>query len=400
MISTNIPFDVLTRNKIPKPWDDYVIRELEKTKNFSDIISGHEILSRMATPSARKEVAKTIYSIGEQPDLTKQKFEIKEVMGSVGEELTELLLPDKDVGVNNSGYDVDFCGNYIEVKSTVKEKALMSSIQYLNANYLLVHKFDKDTGQYCSSLLAPLSVVHFFKLDRKKSVSVSTKTDKWARNLKITLHRVILFFYNTRSTSTNRDSEVCKKCHSSILVNGEVQLGELTNPCKDCFWKNWESRYQYYYYRYIQQPRLSTDVPRVNSTASSIENLMVIEGKNGRFLNGGITIDANDDGSSLSVYYCPSVLVKSKARLNQSTVVYDFTELLDYLSEALDDQKIIKEFSITIDSKAIECMIRSNMAPIKPGFYNRKFKLAQEPDFLKKSIKLIKLAHNFLANET
>lgn len=398
MISNKIPFEVLQRNKIPKPWDAYVTRKLETTENFSEIISGHEILSFMATPSARKEVAKTIYAIGKQPDLTKQKFEIKEIMGSVGEALTELLLPDNDVGVNNPGYDVDYCGNYIEVKSTVKEKVLMSNIQYLNADYLLVHKFNKDTGYYCSSLLAPLPVVHFFKPERTKSVSVSTKTDKWARNLQISLHRVISYFNNTRCRSTICSSEVCPKCHSSIFLNGKVQLGELTKPCTSCAWKNWEDRYQYYYYNYIKQPRSSTDFRKFNLISSPNEELVVIEQKKGRALKRGIKIYTTENGRNLMAYYCPSIIVQSKVRWNQEDVIFDFSELLDHLSEALDDQKTIREFFMNINSEHIECMVRSNMAPIKPGFYHQSFKSGQEPYFIQESIRLIKEAHYFLTN--
>lgn len=394
---TYIPFNVLKKNKIPQLWDAYIINQLETNENFDEIIKGNDLLSSMAVPAARKEVAKTIYSRGLQPNLIKQKFVIKEVMGSVGEALTELLLPDKDVSVNNSGYDVDYCGNYIEVKSTVTDKALMSNIQYRTANYLIVHKFDKSTGKYCSSLLAPLPLIHSFKPQRDKSVSVSTKTDAWARGLKITLPRILSYFGKDKKVSFEHDNNVCQRCHSSILVDGKIKLQELAVSCKSCSWDNWEDRYFYYYYKFCKETK-----PSVNKTDdfATIHQFLIVENKEKREISSTSRIKLVAKEGGLGLYFCHSLSVKRKPQKNQVNVVYDFTHLLQYLSEALNDGKDIREFYIYSDNKKVECMVRSYLAPIKPGFYKEEFTLGFEPLFITKSLDIVSLVFKHLRNET
>ncbi|WP_348709039.1 hypothetical protein [uncultured Pseudoalteromonas sp.] len=393
---TYIPFDVLKKNKIPQLWDAYIINQLETNENFDEIIKGNDLLSRMAVPAARKEIAKTIYSRGLQPNLIKQKFVIKEVMGSVGEALTELLLPDKDVSVNNTGYDVDYCGNYIEVKSTVTDKALMSNIQYRTANYLIVHKFDKSTGKYCSSLLAPLPLIHSFKPKRDKSVSVSTKTDSWARGLKITLTRILLYFEKDKKVSVECNKNICRRCHSSILVDGEVKLQKLAVSCKGCSWENWEDRYFYYYYKFCKERNLS-----INETAifTTIHQFLIVENNEKREISSTSRVELITKEGGQGLYFCPSLSVTRKPK-KQINIVYDFTHLLQYLSEALNDGKDIREFYIYSDNKKVECMVRSHLAPIKPGFYEEEFALGFEPQFITRSLGIVSLVFKHLMNET
>lgn len=394
---TYIPFDVLIKNKIPQLWDAYIINQLETNENFDEIIKGNDLLSCMAVPAARKEVAKTIYSRGLQPNLIKQKFVIKEVMGSVGEALTELLLPDKDVSVNNSGYDVDYCGNYIEVKSTVVDKALMSNIQYRTANYLIIHKFDKSTGKYCSSLLAPLPLIHSFKPNRDKSVSVSTKTDSWARGLKITLTRILLYFEKDKKVSVEHNKNICRRCHSSILVGGKVKIRELAVSCKGCSWDSWEDRYFYYYYKFCKETNLSINKTDIFTT---VHQFLIVENKEKREISSTSKVELITKEGGLGLYFCPSLSLTRKPKKNQMNVVYDFTHLLQYLSEALNDGKGIKEFYIHSDNKKVECMVRSYLAPIKPGFYKEEFKLGFEPQFITKSLDIVSSVFKHLKNET
>ena len=176
-IIEKLPFGLLLSNKLEKPWDSYVVGQLEKTKNFDDIIKGHPDLADMPKVAARKEVAKSIYAAGLQPDLLAQRFDAKPVMGSVGEALTELLLPGEEVSVNNPGYDISYNGNYIEVKSTVGYRAKLSNVQYQHSHFLIMHRFHKILGGYYNSYLIPFDVIRLHKPERTSNVTIDVKKD-------------------------------------------------------------------------------------------------------------------------------------------------------------------------------------------------------------------------------
>ena len=377
-----IPFDILNKNKIPKSWDVYVAEKIKVTKNFSEIIGGHECLSQLPKPLARKEVAKVIYSLGLQPNLLSQKFEIKDVMGSVGEALTELLLPDIDVGVNNTGYDVEYCGNYIEVKSTITDKALLSNVQYRKANYLIVHKFNKDSGLFSSSSLVPLELLTAFKPNRTKSVSVSTKTDEWARGLKITLVRILKYFENKRKF--NISEIICEKCHPIITINGGVDMKKLSVPCKGCCWGDWETRYAYYTIKLNQ----SDEWPKISNKRDY--KFLVIETDNcKRSISRQAPIRLISKEYGFGLHFWDSAFPVNQSFSSKCKIVYDFSEIMEYMQQALNVEEDIREFEIYIKGNTVHCMIRSNLAPISPGFYSHEFKIGCEPMFIKRAREIV-----------
>lgn len=265
--SQKIPFHILKDNKTPKDWDSHVSNMEGKGELFRDIVDSDERLSKMSKPIAMKEVAKTIYSLGKEPRITDESCDFPMVMGCVGEALTELLLPGDSLKVNNKGFDIVHNGNYIEVKSTVtgteREKSLLSHIQYKTADYLLVHKFFRETGKYASTLMVPLPILHAYKPNRKASVSVSTKTDDWVRPLTISLLRILKFYKILDQHKTAKpDSEVCEKCHGKIFSENNINLKALASPCHQCLWGFWEKRYAYYVINYshlISKPKENTD---------------------------------------------------------------------------------------------------------------------------------------------
>ena len=395
-----IPFETLKRNKVPKPWDLYVIEKIRFTENFDKIIEGHGLLKSMAMPAARKEVAKSIYSNNREPNLLDQKFKIKEVMGSVGEALTELLLPGIDVSVNNGGFDVNFCGNYIEVKSTVEQKVTLSNIQYEIADYLIVHKFHKETGKYYSSLLVPLFVLRAFKPDRNRSVSVSTQTDVWARGLNITLERIVAYFYSLKNIHVGCTMSPCTKCHPVIMAQGKLDVKYLTLTCKGCAWENWESRCIYYISKYLKHSRPKSIENIDRDSGFSNYYFCVIERDGKRSISNAAPIRVISSGSKFGIHYCPSMYPTRKAQHKETFVVYDFTKIMTFMKGILDNNEKIMEFEVSIESEKVKCMVRSNLAPLKPGYYSETHQIAIAPDLVKKAAREITLIYEALNPKT
>ncbi|EKO3386804.1 hypothetical protein OMA36_003096 [Vibrio fluvialis] len=371
-----IPFDLLIKNRISREWDDHVIKKLETTEEFDAIIDSHDLLSKMAKPMARKEIAKVIFSTGKEPNLLAQKFAIKEILGSVGEALTELLLPGDDVEVNNKGYDVNYCGNYIEVKSTITEKAKMSSVQYETADYLIVHKYEKNSGKYNVSLLVPLKVLHEFKPNRSNTVSVSTKTDEWSRSLYITLNRIHDFFQIENNVNNH---ETCNKCHGYIENNGVVSFRALVEPCYECKFKYWELRYLYYINKYHNK-----NVTIKNNYLIDMKSKFIVNNEN-KLCNSELRVRIFSRDGRLGVHFCPSLyLVRSCYYLGDFNCCDEF---INFITKKVRHHKKIREFLIYTQDGFVHFMVRSNLAPIFPGFIEEKYLIGDEPieirDFMK-----------------
>lgn len=401
--SIKLPFEILSKNKIVEPWDFHVKNSLSKTHNFSEIINCNSYLSKMPLPIAMKEVAKTIYSLGFEPKLLKQGFEIKQVMGSVGEGLTELLLPGEDVSVNNKGYDVEYCGNYIEVKSTIEVKVSLSNAQYRKADYLLAHKFEKNSGFYASSLLVPLKILKAYKADRTKTVSVSTKTDVWVRNLKITPKRLIAFFQSLEKFKHNLpESQSCAACHNSFVLLTPKSLKNFTLICQDCHWDFWETKYAYYITKYNNKVlKEDGDVKKW----SAFNSEWSFSRREGFEITGFIPSQIIITESGFNIHFCPSLYTVTKKRCGDE--LYDLNFYLVYqnmLSLLKDNDKPIQEFYISYcKNDGLEFFLRTNKAPITPGYTAGKYKLDEfisVPNELRIALDELKRFIKIVTNET
>lgn len=389
MALDNFPYKLLQENIVLLSFHMEVIESLKKTSDFDKIISSNKILSNMPIPDARKEVAKAIYATGRQPEINKNGHSTKEVMGSVGEALTELLIPGNYVAVNNAGYDVDYSGNYIEVKSTITEKVTMSNKQYLTADYLIVHRFNKDTNKHRSSLLVPLDIIHAFKPNRKKSVSISTKTDEWARGFTITLPRIVRFF-NMLKTNENHPVKngFCQFCHSEIVKNNIVDFRALAVSCdNNCVWGFWEERY--FYYKYFYSSKSSTPTA-TTLTKCELENTFHCIYLPESSLHKETTlkeifIEVSTLRNRCRIYFCPSMRnTKADINVDDIKVLPQFLELLKKLIHPL---KTIMEFEVILYEDKVSLMVRGHKGGAKPGFFYGEYPKGEEPDALSDLLK-------------
>jgi hypothetical protein len=376
-----LPFELLRSNKQEKPWDSYVAEQSKKIKNFDDIIKGHLDLADMPKVAARKEVAKSIYAIGQQPDLLAQRFDPKPVMGSVGEALTELLLPGDEVSVNNPGYDVNYNGNYIEVKSTIGYRAKLSNVQYQQAHFLIMHRFHRVLGHYYNSYLIPVDVIRLNKPERTSNVTIDVKKDVWARGLTITPDRIVAFFQLVEKFSTeNRAFQSCNECSHKILTVSGISISALADTCKKCTWKNWEERYAYYFIDIPvrEKPKGSVSVPSAHkfrlgrrekfdkdwsfSYKRKIKDVIRLTG------SAPARMHVSREGAS--IYFSPALYPSGSVQLKP--VDFDFCDFYRGMQDFNGSDDAIREFYFGYTDTEIKVMIKIGMAQNKgDGAYKK-----------------------------
>lgn len=370
-IIEKLPFGLLLSNKLEKPWDSYVVGQLEKTKNFDDIIKGHPDLADMPKVAARKEVAKSIYAAGLQPDLLAQRFDAKPVMGSVGEALTELLLPGEEVSVNNPGYDISYNGNYIEVKSTVGYRAKLSNVQYQQAHFLIMHRFHKILGGYYNSYLIPFDVIRLHKPERTSNVTIDVRKDEWARGLTITPDRLVTFFKLVGTYPVEaRPFQSCDECSHKILTVSGVNVSALADICKKCIWRHWEERYAYYFtdIPVKEKPKGAVTVPSVYklrlerrekfdkdwnfSYKRKIKDVIRFTG------SAPARMHLSSEGAS--IYFSPALHPGASVRLKP--VDFDFCDFYRGMQDYNGSEASIREFYFGYTDTEINVMVKIGMA--------------------------------------
>lgn len=371
--NSGLPFDILARNKKIQRWDAHVRRCVESEVRFDKIIQSDELLKLMKLPVAWKEVAKSIYALGREPELIGQGFDIKGIMGAAGEALTELLLPGEEGAVNSAGYDAIYKGNYIEVKSTVVCKVTMSNPQYRGADYLVMHRFHKETGRYYNTYLVPMNLLRFFKFDRARSVSVDLAVDTWARSLYVTLERLVNFFTVITDESTAQALPACSECHAEIVRDGEFRIQALVDLCKGCGWSSWELRYAYYD-RAVFESHLRTKLRRIGEAERDFKELSLHFDKAWGFSttidkNGGRSVHHNlpaliDCGEKIfNLDFCPSLYFSSKLPNNSLRLEFDFYDLYKALQRYnRRKDSPVREVKISLDEFQLEIHVRSGLA--------------------------------------
>lgn len=371
--NSSLPFGIIARNKTARPWDEYVKNCVEKEVRFDKVIEGNELLKSMKTPVAWKEVAKSIYALGREPELIGQGFDIKSIMGATGEALTELLLPGEQGSVNSTGYDVIYKGNYIEVKSTIVSKVTMSNPQYRGADYLVMHRFHKETGRYYNTYLIPMNLLRFFKPSRVHSVSVDLAVDKWARSLSVTLERLVNFFGVITEVSTSQIFSACTECHSQIVRDGEFRIQALADTCNDCRWGSWELRYAYYD-RAVFEGQFRARRRKIGEAERDFKDLSLHLGKSWGF---SVAIDKAGDQSvyhnlpayvgytnnTFSFNFCPSMYFGRKLPINSTRINFDFYGLYRALQKYnRREDSPVREAVIWLDESQLTIQVRSGLA--------------------------------------
>lgn len=382
--TSKLPFHVFLKNKPIKPWDDYIKKNIAEKKTFEDLIEGNIFLRALKKPDAWKEVAKAFFALGVEPELIGQGFDINSIMGSVGEALTELLLPGDDTPINNKGHDISHKGNYIEVKSTVTKKVKMSNAQYRQADYLIMHRFYKSTGYYYSSYLIPIRVLHNYKPNREQSVSVDLEVDKWARNLIITPQRLIAFFDRITDFSTLEQKAPCLECRTKILQQDVPDLKVLVESCVCCDCLHWEQRYAHYERSIFSShskalrhavTRTERDKKTLEEHKSSDWYFSFTSNPNiGKSLPAQITIDED----FISIHFCPSHYKVSKPPSDAVNLDVNFYELYRLLQVYNHRENMpVREFFISCSQSDLNLSVRSGMASIGSDGKHMEFRIDQ-----------------------
>ncbi|PME31224.1 hypothetical protein BCV39_22485 [Vibrio sp. 10N.286.55.E10] len=261
----DLPFGLFKKNKIKESWDEHVLHAYKQNQNFDDIIDSNKTLKEMPKPRSRKEVAKTILSSGEQPNLFAQRFASKHVLGDVGEAITELLLPSNYADVNQSGYDVKYQGALIEVKTTVSDRVSMSPSQFSRADYLLVHRYLERNGYYQQSYLIPVVLAKLVKHPKTSNQNVTFNLDKekWIPHFSILPKRLVDYF-NLREAYLNQKShhvinkilnpgayiQNFKMYPSISRSSGVLEVDSLFFQEARCECWRWELRFAYFQYAF------------------------------------------------------------------------------------------------------------------------------------------------------
>ncbi|NNN99474.1 hypothetical protein FKQ62_08310 [Vibrio sp. B1-2] len=402
-----IPFEILKKNKSPKIWDDYILETYKLTNRFSEIKEGHKLLNELNLAHAYKEIAKTLYASSIEPNLIPQFHEYSTVIGAAGEALIELLIPDNELPVNNNGFDVDFKGNYIEIKSTLVEKVSMSPSQYNTSDYLVIIKFHKGSGKFNCAWLAPMLIVKAYKNKRSPDsdqlATVNTERSTWVRGLKITLPRIRRFFIEQDEILST--FKPCDKCYKAIVQpDNSINFRAMADPCGTCAW---EERYIYFtkstpyselkeniFINKRQQIRKKTQEPHVRP------NFTLSELKSKTFIERSCSIRAIIKNDRVGLYFGRYSLPKTTGCV-KGTEVYRFNELYDYMFEFLNVDEQINEFSIMYKSNGkIDCLVRTGLAPVKPGFIKKSFLPEDLPKPLRDALTLTQRVLYTLTNGT
>lgn len=385
---SKLPFHIFLKNKPTKPWDDYIKKNIVEIKTFDELIEGNIFLRNLKKPDAWKEVAKTLLALGIEPALIGQGFDINSIMGSVGEALTELLLPGDDIPINNKGHDINHKGNYIEVKSTVTKKVKMSNAQYRQADYLIMHRYHKKSGNYYNSYLIPIRVLQNYKPNRENSVSVDLEVDKWARNLIITPQRLIAFFDRITDSSTLESNAPCLACHTKVILRGEPDLKMLVESCVFCDCLLWEQRYaQYERSFYASHSKASSHA----ATSTERDQKTLTEHK---LSNWQFSRTSNTDGNHIliksvpahftvtdnliSIHFCPSHYSISKPTRDAVNVggnFYDLYRLLQLYNQR--ENMPVREFFISLSQGNLALSVRSGMASMGSDGKRMEFRIDQ-----------------------
>lgn len=366
-----LPFELLRSNKWEKPWDSYVAEQLKLTGNFDDIIKGHPDLADMPKVAARKEVAKSIYAAGKQPDLLAQRFDPKTVMGSVGEALTELLLPGEEVPVNNPGYDVSYNGNYIEVKSTVGSRVKLSNVQYRQAHFLIMHRFHRELGSYYNSYLIPVDIIRWHKPDKTTNVTVDIRKDVWARELTITPDRIVSFYKLINEYAVEgRGFKHCDGCSNKILTTEGINISAITDPCKNCVWDKWEKRYAYYSIDMPVREKAKGSVTLPSTFSFTLERRGKFDEdwsfsfkrkiKNGMRFTGSAPARMHVGSEGADIYFSPALYPSSSVQVKP--VNFDFCDFYREMQNYYGSEVFLREFYFGYTATEIQVMVKVGMA--------------------------------------
>ncbi len=404
--NSGLPFDIIAQNKKIEPWDEYVKHCVESEVRFDKIIKGNERLSSMKTPLAWKEVAKSIYALGREPELIGQGFDIKGIMGAAGEALTELLLPGEEGQVNSTGYDAIYKGNYIEVKSTVVRKVTMSNPQYKGADYLVMHRFHKETGRYYNTYLIPMNLLRFFKYDRVRSVSVDLAVDAWARSFSVTLERLVIFFDVITDEKAAHSVPACLKCHAEIVWEGGFRIQALAVVCKGCKWASWELRYAYYD-RAVFNSQFRAERRKIGEAERDFKDLTLHFNKLWKF---SVALDKNGerrfhhdlpafiafDEKSFTLDFCPSMYVSRQLPNNSVQMDFDFYELYRVLQRYnRRENSPVRAARVSLDELQLVVHVRSGLACTADDGETRTF-IMSELNYMSHEYQLLILIRKFL----
>ncbi|SGZ09787.1 3-oxoacyl-[acyl-carrier-protein] synthase 2 [Moritella viscosa] len=258
-MKANLPFRLMKRNRIALAIDKAILDNYEKTNKYHFIQKSIPELADKPKPTAYKYISKALYVNGIQPPISLQGHETKTVLGASGEALTELILPPEDeLRSNNRGYDLDYDDAYIEVKSTVEDRVSLTNIQYLTANYVVIHVYNKYSDDYRFTYLIPLKILRAIKGTKSGNVTINLYKEKWVRLFQVTLLRLSLFF-KARQMYMHGNANSLVEIRYKTLLNKDISLQGVhvsslfTRHTRCGSWK-WERRYAYYEYFQNRHP--------------------------------------------------------------------------------------------------------------------------------------------------
>ncbi|WP_332405635.1 hypothetical protein [Vibrio metschnikovii] len=275
-----IPKNIIEINYRPTDYDEDILLEYQKNnKSIEKIASEYKKVLNIGLIDSIKTIAKVLYASGVEPQLYRE-WDSSKIMGYVGEALTELIVPGEYVAPGNTGFDINFNGELVEVKTSIKAKVSMRKVQYKTASFLVAHRFHKNRG-YLSTHFYPMEIVQFYKplLNRKRNVvSVDSEKDSWASKYEISLNSLSKFFMCVDAYLREEKFHqiVCDNCLNGCDKFSLKQLESKVFECKKCKHKgtsHWSDRYCNFYikrkanliYRVKTQtgeaPKVTTSIP-------------------------------------------------------------------------------------------------------------------------------------------
>ncbi|ELA9293110.1 hypothetical protein QUO15_004580 [Vibrio parahaemolyticus] len=244
-----LPLEIFQRNHTYSELDSKFIAEYQKGDNMEEIAEKYSSELELGFIDSIKTIAKALYAQGIEPNLF-QEWGSSTIMGYVGEALTELVVPGTYIAPGNEGFDIEFNGELIEVKTSVKSKVSMSESQYEMANFLVAHRFHKRQG-YVTTFLYPVEVVQLYKQlpdGKRKLVSVDAEKDYWAEKYEISLKDLSKFFLHIEAYVSDGKFHqvVCNSCLKNCERYAVKELEYKVFRCESCrknATSNWSDRY-------------------------------------------------------------------------------------------------------------------------------------------------------------
>ncbi|WP_318486819.1 hypothetical protein [Photobacterium leiognathi] len=253
-MSSELPYRLFKKNRVASAIDEAILENFQKDARYHVIRKNIPKLRSSPKPKAFKEISKVLYVNRIPPPISKQGHDTKAVLGATGEAFTELLLPAEEVEVNNAGYDLKFDASLIEVKSTVADRVSMSNVQYMQADYLVIHVYHEHSDDYRFTYLIPMRILRIIKGQKAGRVTVNIYKETWVNLFKVTAIRLAQYFKIRRLYRTKDYKRITELRYKSLfdqqMSGNSVSVISLFNLYRYCYSWKWEMRYAYYEYFY------------------------------------------------------------------------------------------------------------------------------------------------------